>query len=94
MPTKPTTLLTTCVALLLTAAAATAQPSAPSTAVQSTGSISGRVLNVGTGQYLTNALLIGDMNAVVASVLLVGVIFIGLNLISDLLYRVFDPRTR
>jgi peptide/nickel transport system permease protein len=34
------------------------------------------------------------MNAVVASVLLVGVIFIGLNLISDLLYRVFDPRTR
>ncbi len=48
----------------------------------------------GFGQYLTNALLIGDMNAVVASVLLVGVIFIGLNLISDLLYRVFDPRTR
>lgn len=48
----------------------------------------------GFGQYLTANLLIGDMNAVMTCVLIVGVIFIGLNLISDLLYRVFDPRTR
>jgi peptide/nickel transport system permease protein len=48
----------------------------------------------GFGQYLTNALLIGDMNAVVASTLLVGLIFIALNVLADLLYRVFDPRTR
>jgi len=48
----------------------------------------------GFGQYLTNALLIGDMNAVVAATLLVGVVFIFLNLAADLLYRVFDPRTR
>ncbi|MEM7026356.1 MAG: ABC transporter permease, partial [Pseudomonadota bacterium] len=48
----------------------------------------------GFGQYLTNALLIGDMNAVVAGTLIVGCIFIGLNLLSDILYRVFDPRTR
>ncbi|SLN27584.1 Dipeptide transport system permease protein DppB [Aquimixticola soesokkakensis] len=48
----------------------------------------------GFGQYLTSNLLIGDMNAVMTCVLVVGVIFIGLNLISDLLYRVFDPRTR
>lgn len=48
----------------------------------------------GFGQYLTNALLIGDMNAVVAATLLVGVVFIILNLAADLLYRVFDPRTR
>jgi len=27
-------------------------------------------------------------------VLLVGVIFIALNILSDILYRVFDPRTR
>jgi peptide/nickel transport system permease protein len=27
-------------------------------------------------------------------VLIVGVIFIGLNLLSDVLYRFFDPRTR
>ena len=48
----------------------------------------------GFGQYLTNGLLIGDMNAVMACTLLVGVIFIGLNLISDLFYRILDPRTR
>ncbi len=46
----------------------------------------------GFGQYLTNALLIGDMNVVVASTLLVGCIFIVINLVSDILYRVFDPR--
>jgi ABC-type dipeptide/oligopeptide/nickel transport systems, permease components len=48
----------------------------------------------GFGQYLTNNLLIGDMNAVMTCVLIVGVIFIGLNVLSDVLYRVFDPRTR
>ena len=48
----------------------------------------------GFGQYITNSLLTGDMNAVMACVLLVGVIFIALNLLSDLLYQVFDPRTR
>ncbi|GHC72008.1 ABC transporter permease [Limoniibacter endophyticus] len=48
----------------------------------------------GFGQYLTNNLLIGDMNAVMTCVLIVGVIFIALNLISDMLYRIFDPRTR
>jgi peptide/nickel transport system permease protein len=34
------------------------------------------------------------MNAVMTCVLIVGVIFITLNLISDMLYRIFDPRTR
>jgi peptide/nickel transport system permease protein len=48
----------------------------------------------GFGQYLTSTPRMGDMNALMTCVLLVGVIFIGLNLISDLLYRVFDPRTR
>lgn len=48
----------------------------------------------GFGQYLTNNLMIGDMNAVMTCVLIVGVIFIALNLLSDVLYRVFDPRTR
>ncbi|MBB3713584.1 peptide/nickel transport system permease protein [Limimaricola variabilis] len=48
----------------------------------------------GFGQYLTSNLLIGDMNAVMTCVLIVGLIFITLNLISDLLYRIFDPRTR
>ncbi|WP_157900404.1 ABC transporter permease [Rhodoferax koreensis] len=48
----------------------------------------------GFGQYLTSSLLLGDMNAVMGCVLVVGVIFITLNLLSDALYRVFDPRTR
>lgn len=48
----------------------------------------------GFGQYLTSNLMTGDMNAVMTCVLLVGVIFIALNLLSDVLYRVFDPRTR
>ena len=48
----------------------------------------------GFGQYITNNMLIGDMNAVMTCVLLVGVIFIALNLLSDALYKIFDPRTR
>jgi len=31
---------------------------------------------------------------VMTCVLIVGVIFIALNLLSDLLYRLFDPRTK
>ena len=48
----------------------------------------------GFGRYLVSGLLAGDMNAVLASVLIVGVIFVGLNLLCDLFYRILDPRTR
>jgi peptide/nickel transport system permease protein len=48
----------------------------------------------GFGRYLTAGLLAGDMNAVLSCVLIVGVIFIGLNMITDRLYRILDPRTR
>lgn len=48
----------------------------------------------GFGRYLTTALLAGDMNAVVGCTLLVGIIFVTLNLVCDVLYRVLDPRTR
>lgn len=48
----------------------------------------------GFGQYMTNNMLAGDMNAVMTCVLIVGIIFITLNLVSDVLYRIFDPRTR
>lgn len=48
----------------------------------------------GFGQYLTSSLLLGDMNAVMGCVLVIGIIFVGLNLLSDALYKVFDPRTR
>ena len=48
----------------------------------------------GFGQYLTAGLMAGDMNVVLAGTLLVGLIFVTLNLVSDVLYRVLDPRTR
>jgi peptide/nickel transport system permease protein len=48
----------------------------------------------GIGQYLTVSLMNADMNPVVGSTLLIGVIYVGLNLIADLLYRVLDPRVR
>jgi len=48
----------------------------------------------GFGRYLTSGILAGDMNAVLACVLIIGVIFVALNLLSDLLYRMLDPRTK
>jgi peptide/nickel transport system permease protein len=48
----------------------------------------------GLGLYITNSLQNADMNAVLGGTLVVGAVFIGLNLLSDLLYRVLDPRTR
>lgn len=48
----------------------------------------------GFGSYLTGSLLLGDMNAVMGSVLVVGVLFVALNLTADALYRVFDPRAK
>jgi peptide/nickel transport system permease protein len=48
----------------------------------------------GIGSYLTGALLNADMNAVLGSTLVIGVTFITLNLLTDALYRVFDPRAR
>ena len=48
----------------------------------------------GFGRYLVAGLLAGDMNAVLACVLIVGIIFVTINLICDLLYRILDPRTK
>jgi peptide/nickel transport system permease protein len=48
----------------------------------------------GIGSYLTGALLNADMNAVLGSTLVIGATFIALNLLTDALYRVFDPRAR
>src|SRR5690349_4982277 len=46
----------------------------------------------GLGLYVTNSLLNADMNAVLGGTVIVGIAFIALNLISDLLYRIADPR--
>jgi peptide/nickel transport system permease protein len=48
----------------------------------------------GIGAYITGSLLNIDMNAVLGGTLVVGTIFIALNLLADLLYRRLDPRTR
>jgi peptide/nickel transport system permease protein len=48
----------------------------------------------GIGSYITGSLLNIDMNAVLGGTLVVGALFITLNLLADLLYRWLDPRTR
>lgn len=48
----------------------------------------------GLGFYLTKSLLSADMNAVLGSTLVVGSVFIGINLLSDALYQLLDPRAR
>jgi peptide/nickel transport system permease protein len=48
----------------------------------------------GIGNYLTTALLNADMNAVLGSTLVIGAVFITINKISDVLYRILDPRAR
>lgn len=48
----------------------------------------------GLGQYLTVSLLNADMNAVLGATLVVGLIYVALNLTADALYRIMDPRVR
>jgi len=48
----------------------------------------------GIGRYITTALLAADMNAVLGGTIVVGLVYIGMNLLSDILYRIVDPRAR
>ncbi|MDE2334577.1 MAG: ABC transporter permease [Rhodospirillales bacterium] len=48
----------------------------------------------GLGQYLTNSLLNADMNAVLGATMVIGIIYVFLNLLADVLYRMMDPRVR
>lgn len=48
----------------------------------------------GLGQYITRALFNSDMNAVLGGTVLIGMVFIGINLFCDFLYKIFDPRLR
>lgn len=48
----------------------------------------------GIGSYITTSLLANDMNSVLGGTILIGTIFVGINIFSDLLYRFFDPRSR
>jgi peptide/nickel transport system permease protein len=46
----------------------------------------------GLGLYLTRSLLNADMSAVLGATLLIGAIYVCLNLLADLIYRLLDPR--
>ena len=48
----------------------------------------------GIGQYAWNALTINDFNAVQGFVILIAVIYVGINVVIDLAYGVIDPRIR
>ncbi|WP_205836847.1 ABC transporter permease [Neorhizobium alkalisoli] len=48
----------------------------------------------GLGQYLTRGLQMNDMNVVMGAVLTIGIVFLIINITSDVLYRILDPRTR
>ena len=48
----------------------------------------------GIGNYLTTALLNADMNAVLGATLVIGTVFIVINKVSDVLYRILDARSR
>ena len=48
----------------------------------------------GLGLYITNSLQNADMNAVLGGTIVIGSVFIAINLLSDILYRTLDPRTR
>ncbi|PSH67468.1 MULTISPECIES: ABC transporter permease [Phyllobacterium] len=48
----------------------------------------------GLGMYITNSLQNADMNAVLGGTIIIGTVFVAINLLSDVLYRALDPRTR
>jgi len=48
----------------------------------------------GIGLYLTVSLLNADMNAVLGATLVIGLVYVILNMLADILYRVLDPRVR
>ncbi|MEZ5797894.1 MAG: ABC transporter permease [Paracoccaceae bacterium] len=48
----------------------------------------------GLGSYITDALFAADMPAVLGGTVVVGVAFVTLNMASDILYRLADPRAR
>lgn len=48
----------------------------------------------GIGSYITTSLLSADMNAVMGGTVVVGLVFVLLNILAELLYQFFDPRAK
>lgn len=45
----------------------------------------------GNGSYINTSLLSADMNAVMGGTVVVGLVFVCLNIFADLLYKYYDP---
>jgi peptide/nickel transport system permease protein len=48
----------------------------------------------GLGLYMKNSLFNADLNAVLGGTIVIGVVYIFLNMLSDLIYPLVDPRAR
>jgi peptide/nickel transport system permease protein len=48
----------------------------------------------GLGSYMTNSLRTADMDAVLGGTLVIGTCFVLINMLSDLLYNLLDPRVQ
>ncbi len=48
----------------------------------------------GLGMYMKNSLFAADLNAVLGGTVVIGIVYIGLNMLTDLLYPLVDPRAR
>lgn len=48
----------------------------------------------GLGLYMKNSLFAADLNAVIGGTMLIGVVYIVLNMLSDVVYTLVDPRAR
>jgi len=48
----------------------------------------------GLGLYMKSSLFNADLNAVLGGTVLIGVVYIGLNMLSDVIYPLVDPRAR
>ena len=48
----------------------------------------------GLGLYMKNSLFAADLNAVLGGTMLIGVVYIALNMLSDIVYPMVDPRAR
>ena len=48
----------------------------------------------GLGLFMKNSLFAADLNAVIGGTMLIGVVYIVLNMLSDVVYTLVDPRAR
>jgi peptide/nickel transport system permease protein len=48
----------------------------------------------GLGYYLNQSLMNADLNATLGCTLIIGLIFIGFNILADYLYKILDPRVK